>query len=65
MNNNVYPQEQHIEVMRALFPVYDNGELQMFKNGTTTIADNIFQGSLFDSDTKAGKDSGTDVEDDG
>ena len=61
INNEIYPQEQHIEVMRALYYIYDNGSLPIYKNGSQTTNDIISQGMLFGDNTSDNK-GGTDID---
>lgn len=42
-----FPSEKHLTVMEALFPVYHNGELPMYKSLTTTTGQIVSQGGLF------------------
>ena len=58
-------QEHHIETIRALYSVYSDGGLILYKKETQTTNDIILQGGLFSSDNTTAINDGTDVDNNG
>lgn len=55
MRNGIEPSENQLGVIKALYGVYYNGELPLYKNVNTTREEILSQGNLFDTDKETGK----------
>ena len=65
IHNEITPQEKHIEVMKSLMSVYNNGDLMLYKDKSRAKEEILSQGTLFDKPQNQESPKGTQIDNKG